>query len=332
MNGKDGAPLKRQSTSNSEVYMMNIVSLFPAATEWIYVLSGGDQLVGRSHACDYPEQVQSLPAVTHVEMDEASASAAIHQEVVERVQEGRRLYSLDVDLLESLEPDLVVVQEQCDVCAVSREDVEEALEGWAAERKPQILSLNPMTLKEALDSGLRIGRTIERMEDAMEFIGASEQRLKRLQQEVGGEHVDRPSVACLEWMDPLMTAGHWMPDVVEMAGGRAVLAEKGAPSRTVSWEQLLEADPDCLAVMPCGYTVAQTVQDLASLLEKELWYELSAVKREQVYLLDGRAYFNRPGPRLYRSIELLATALHPEKVTWEPEEWEMVNLAAIGRW
>lgn len=310
---------------------MRIASLLPAATEWVCAFGGQDDLVARSHECDAPPSVQSVPAVTQPAYPEKEGSAAINEAVQTTLQDGLSLYDVDLERLRRQRPDLIITQAQCEVCAVSLPQLEEALEGWADSR-PTLFSLEPMTLKEVFDAGLRIGRAIGRLQAAMSWLGEAEKRLRLWQSEVGLEQREDPApyptVACIEWMDPLMTAGHWMPDVAEQAGGRALLAEKGKPSRRIAWEALQEADPDVLAIMPCGFTLAETLRDLGSLTERPGWNQLRAVQHDRVFVFDGNAFFNRPGPRLYRSIELLAAALRPEEMPEElaPKEQEMIAL------
>lgn len=308
---------------------MRIVSLIPACTEWVGVCGAADALVGRSHECDEPLSVQALPALTRPSFASAADSAAIDASVQDRLRRGLSLYDVDLDRLRALEPDVVLTQAQCEVCAATLPQIEDALAAWTGAR-PTVFSMEPQTLKEVLDAGLRLGKTIGRPEAAMRQIGEAEQRLARLQRRLGltrtAETDAWPSVACIEWMEPLMTAGHWMPDVVEQAGGRAVLAQKGAPSSYVSWDALRAADPDVLAVIPCGFTLEQTIRDLPYLTERDGWRDLRAVRTGRVYLFDGNAYFNRPSLRLYRAIELLAHALRPDALpahTLNLASWEM---------
>jgi iron complex transport system substrate-binding protein len=314
---------------------MRIVSLLPAATEWIAAFGAEDDLVGRSHECDTPASVQDVPVVTAPTYASSGDSAAIDTAVQTQLQEGLSLYEVDLERLRALEPDLILTQAQCEVCAVSLPQLEAALADWSG-RVPDILSMEPITLKEVLDVALRIGRTIGRAEMAMQVIAAKERALKRLRNRMGvGRRTDPetlPTIACIEWMEPLMTAGHWMPDVAEMAGGRAVLAEQGAPSQTIEWEALRATDPDVVAVMPCGFALEETRRDLHYLTERDGWDELQAVQNDRVVLLDGNAYFNRPGPRLYRSIELLAEALHPaaaDTAVRSIEPWERQRLQDV---
>lgn len=305
---------------------MRIVSLLPAATEWICEFGAGESLVGRSHECDYPPEVQDRPILTQPTYDAEGDSAAIDKAVTDRVQNGLSLYEVDLERLQDLNPDLIVTQDQCDVCAVSRQALEEVL-GERFGASTELFSMQATTLKGVLDEALRLGRTIDRVEEAMNALANLETGLRGLREEIG---VDRrtnpeslPSVVCIEWMDPLMVAGHWMPDVVEMAGGNPIMATAGEPSRRVAWEDVTAADPDVLVCVPCGFSVEQTRRDLDALRERDGWERLSAVRESRVALLDGDAYFNRPGPRLYRAIEVLASVVHPEQaIQPAPQPWE----------
>ncbi len=313
---------------------MRIVSLLPAATEWVSLLGGEEHLVGRSHECDYPDRIQDVPAVTAPAYDAEGDSAAIDDAVQEQLQGGLSLYDVDLERLRALEPDLIVTQDQCEVCAVSRPELETRLEDWTGGA-PNLVSMRPKTLKEVLDEALRLARAMDALEQGMEVIANLETGLKVLREQIG---VDRsanpqslPTVACIEWLEPLMVAGHWMPDVVEMAGGRAVRGTAGEPTRPVEWGDLREVDPDVLALMPCGFTVDETRRDLHYLTERTGWGDLAAVQNERVALFDGNAYFNRPGPRLYRAIEVLASVLHPQELRPDPPvvAWERQWLHAI---
>jgi iron complex transport system substrate-binding protein len=318
---------------------MRIVSLLPAATEWICAFGATDDLVGRSHECDYPERVRGVPMVTRATYDADGDSAAIDDAVQSTLQEGLSLYEVDLDRLRELEPDLIVTQDQCEVCAVSMSELEQSLQDWTQDgdggEVPEVYSMQPQTMKQVLDAALRLGKHVGRTQAAMEVIAEGERRLKRLRERIGVPRtVDPetlPTIACIEWMEPLMTAGHWMPDVAEHAGARAVLSVGGGRSQTVTWEALREADPDVMAVMPCGFSLEETRRDLHTLTERDGWTDLSAVQNGRVALLDGNAYFNRPGPRLYRSAELLAAVVHPDLELDPPvEDWEKRTLAAVA--
>ena len=312
---------------------MRIVSLLPAATEWVCMFGGQEHLVGRSHECGYPEGIQDVPVITAPTYESGGDSAAIDEAVQEQLQEGLSLYEVDLERLRGLEPDLIVTQDQCEVCAVSLPELEERLADWTGAG-PEVVSMRPQTLKEVLDEALRLARAMDVMDRAMEVIANLETGLRVLRDQIGVDRTTNPqslpSVACMEWLEPLMVAGHWMPDVVEMAGGRAVLGTAGEPTQPMEWADLRDADPDVLALMPCGFTIEETRRDLHYLTEQPGWNDLSAVQTQQVALLDGNAYFNRPGPRLYRAIEVLAGVLHPEQLHPDPPvaDWERQWLQA----
>ena len=311
--------------------MKRIVSLLPAATEWIYAFGAGEHLVGRSHACDYPPEVADVPAVTRSNIDTDTDSAEIDADVRRRLNEGLSLYEVDLERLEALDPDILVTQDQCNVCAVSPD----ALEEWLADEiseQVELLSIAPVTLKQVFDAALRIGRAIDRLEAAMHVIASGERRLQRIMNQLGIDRTgtlqgrSRPSVLCIEWMDPPMAAGHWTPDIVEKAGGRNVLGREGEPSHYISWDEAAAADPDVLALMPCGYELAETRANLQTCVDHPAWQTVRAVQEDRVFLIDGSAYFNRPGPRLYRSIELMAAVLHPDRMNdmrSSIEDWEL---------
>ena len=305
---------------------MRIVSLLPAATEWICEFEAAEALVGRSHECDFPPEIRDRPVVTSPTYDAEGDSAAIDDAVQSKVQEGLSLYEVDLDRLRALEPDLILTQDQCDVCAVSQTELEARLADWTGSQ-PTVFSMKPQNLKEVLDEALRLGRAIDRLDSAMQALANYETGLKGLRNQIGVDRTTNPrslpSVACIEWMEPLMVAGHWMPDVVEMAGGRAVLGSAGEPTRRVEWEDLRAADPDVIACMPCGFTLEETRRDLHYLTERDGWADLTAVQEGRVALLDGNAYYNRPGARLYRAIEVLASVLYPDlSLDPSPAAWE----------
>ena len=314
---------------------MRIVSLLPAATEWICEFGGAGDLVGRSHECDFPPEIRDRPVVTAPAYDASGDSAAIDDAVQAKVRSEARapgvkeslsLYDVDREKLRELDPDLIVTQDQCDVCAVSRSELESGLAAWTGS-EPTLFSMQPQTLKQVLDEALRLGKTIGRLDTAMQALANLETGLRGLRDQIGVDRTTNPqslpSVACIEWMEPLMVAGHWMPDVVEMAGGRAALGTAGEPTRRVEWEVVQEVDPDVIVCMPCGFTIEETQRDLHALTERDEWTSLAAVQAGRVAVLDGNAYYNRPGARLYRAIEVLASVLYPDlPIEPAPADWE----------
>ena len=312
---------------------MRIVSLLPAATEWLCAFGAADLLVGRSHACDFPSEVRDRPVLTRATIDSDGDSASIDRSVRDTLDRGLSLYGLDLDAVRELAPDLVVTQAQCDVCAVSLDALETMLAAWT-DAQPELFSFEPTTFKGVLDTALRLGRTIGQMPEAMRVVAERERALKLLRERIGArrdgtvEGRPAPTVVCIEWIEPLMTAGHWAPDLVELAGGRAVAADAGTASAYVAWEDIVAADPDVLAVTACGLAVEAALRDLHYLTERTGWSDLRAVREGRVFVFDGDAYFNRPGPRLYRSVELLAAALYPMRAGVAPEDWEVVRIEA----
>jgi len=293
---------------------MRIASLLPAATEWVAFLDAADQLVGRSHECNHPEGVAALPALTEATFASDTDSAAIDAAVQEQVTQGLSLYEVRLDGLRHVAPDLVLTQDQCAVCATTVSQVEAAL-AEALNAPVDVFSMQPRTLKEALTVPLQLGRRLHRTTVAMERLAARERYLQQLQQAVGIDpkgNAPRPQVLCIEWLEPLMVAGHWTADLVQQAGGTAVLTKSGAPSTYIDWDDVRAIDPDVIAVLPCGFRLEETRRDLHYLTKRPGWDDLSAVRAGRVALFDGDAYFNRPGPRLYRAIELLMAALHPK--------------------
>ena len=290
--------------------MERIASLIPSATEIACALGFEGQLVGRSHECDFPPGVARLPALTQPKLDVNARSAEIDGRVKALVRDGLSVYRVDAELLRELEPTLILTQDQCEVCAASLEDVEAALAEWTGAR-PGVVSLDPNELGD-------VWRDMNRVADAL---GAPE-RGRALTEELAGRITDvgertlriraRPSVACIEWIDPLMAAGNWMPELVALAGGKNLFGDAGAHSPWMQWEELRDADPDVVVVLPCGFDLARTRAEMAPLLAQPGWGDLRAVREGRVFLTDGHQYFNRPGPRLVESLEILAEILHPD--------------------
>ncbi|NBB86085.1 MAG: ABC transporter substrate-binding protein [Bacteroidetes bacterium] len=313
---------------------MRIASLLPAATEWVAFLDAADQLVGRSHECDYPASVAALPALTEATFASDTDSAAIDAAVQEQVQQGLSLYEVRLDRIRAVAPDLVLTQDQCAVCATTLPQVEEAL-AKVLNASVDVFSMQPRTLKEALTIPLQLGRRLNRTTVAMERLAAREQHLQQIQQAVGIDpkgDAPRPQVLCIEWLEPLMVAGHWSADLVRQAGGTAVLTESGARSAYIDWDDVRAADPDVIAVLPCGFGLKETRRDLHYLTDRPGWNDLSAVQAGRVALFDGNAYFNRPGPRLYRAIALLVAALHPAAFAAARTRRADLHLAPVASW
>ncbi|MBI3769898.1 MAG: cobalamin-binding protein [Deltaproteobacteria bacterium] len=288
---------------------MRIVSLLPSATEILCALGAADDLVGVSHECDHPPQVRALPKLTRPKIRIDARSAVIDRDVRALVARGLSVYEIDVDRLRALAPDVIVTQQQCDVCAVSFAEVEAAVRN-ALERAPVIVSLTPRVLADVWEDVQRVAVVLDRTARAEELIASARARLAALAERTA--ELPRPVVACLDWLEPPMTAGNWIPELVATAGGAYPFAVAGAPSATISWQALRAAVPEVLVLMPCGFTIPQTERELAALTEREEWRALPAVRDGRVSMVDGSAYFNRPGPRLVDSAEILAGLVHPE--------------------
>ncbi len=289
--------------------MPRIVSLIASATEIVCALGFEDQLVGRSHECDYPESVRRLPIVTAPKFDVEGSSREIDRRVKAILADALSVYRVDAERLRELEPDVIVTQSHCEVCAVSLRDVERAVCSWL-RACPKLVSLAPNCLAdvwhdielvaEALDVPERGDELIQSLRSRMDVIAGRARSLPR------------PTVACVEWIDPLMAAGNWMPELVEMAGGVNLFGEAGKHSPWMTWEQLVERDPDVIVILPCGFDIARSERDMMVLTGRPEWPRLRAVRDGRVWLADGNQYFNRPGPRLVDSLEMLAEVLHPE--------------------
>ncbi|MBI4341915.1 MAG: cobalamin-binding protein [Candidatus Omnitrophica bacterium] len=287
---------------------MRICSLLPSATETVYALGLGDQLAGVSHECDVPPDALRKPRVLRTTLERSHRSSADIDAAVRRtLSRGEPLFALDEEALRRAQPDLIITQELCDVCAIGAPDVIRLARALATP--PRILSLHPHTLEEVLGDIRAIGEAIGCVGEAERLIARSRQRLARVRALVAG--APRPAVFCLEWLQPPMAAGHWVPEMVACAGGREILGRSAERSRYVTWEEVAAGAPEVLVVMPCGVSPECARRELALWANQPWWSRLPAVRSGRVHLVDGSAYFNRPGPRLIDGIELLAGLLHP---------------------
>lgn len=288
---------------------MNICSLVPGATEVVAALGLQDRLVGISHECDTPQTLSHVPVMVRGRIDShALSSAQIDAQVGEWLSGGSGLYELDEVRLQAAKPDLLITQDLCDVCAITPTQLARVVQTLSPP--PRMVTLNPHRLDDVLRDIETLGGAMEREEAGRQLAAALRRRLDAVRTTVGAEP-SRPKVACLEWLSPLYSAGHWVPDMVEAAGGIDVLATAGAPSRTIEWEALAACAPDVIVLMPCGFTVARTKAELTAVTEHPAWPHLPAVQRGEVYLVDALSHFSRPGPRLVDGVEQLAAILHP---------------------
>ena len=303
--------------------MERVASLLPSTTEIACALGFESQLVGRSHECDFPASVRELPALTEPKLDPEAPSREIDDRVKELVREGLSVYRVDAERLREVAPSVILTQDQCEVCAASLADVERALESWLGER-PRLLSLDPKTLGDVWDDIARVAEALGAPERGRALAAELANRVTEV-----AERTQRlrphPGVVCLEWLDPLMGAGNWMPELVTLAGGHSLVGEAGAHSPWLSLEELAAADPDVLVLVPCGFGIARARAELPALAGRPAWQALRAVREGRVFVTDGNQYFNRPGPRLVESLEILAEILHPDEFRarhrgtgWEP--------------
>jgi len=308
--------------NNSE--NLRIVSLLPSATEIIACLGLTNALVGRSHECDYPPEIQSLPVCTQARIKAEKTSAAIHQDVTQLIQSALSIYEIKLDVLEQLQPTHILTQDQCDVCAVSVADVETAV-AKLTNSHPQIISLQPQHLADVWTDIQKVGKTLNvATESVIENLEARVKICEQKTQSLTSE--DCPKVLCIEWTDPLMIAANWIPEMVKIAGGEPLFSVVGQPSPQINWESIINANPDIIIFMPCGFNLDRTRQEAMPLAQKPEWQNLHAVQSGRVYITDGNAYFNRPGPRLAESVEILADILHPEifQYGYKDQAWQQL--------
>lgn len=288
-----------------------IISLLPSATEIVAALGFANHLVGRSHECDFPPGVENLPICSSTKIAVQETSYKIDARVKEIVAEGLSVYRVEVDRLRELQPDLILTQTQCAVCAVTPRDLEQALCTWTGAQ-PAIVSLEPNNLADVWNDILRVGKSLGVQERAEKLIESLNKRLSAIRDKARTTE-SRSSVAAIEWLAPLMAGGNWMPELIEIAGGQSLFMQSGEHSSWLEWTTLIEADPEVILLLPCGFKIAQTIRDLNLLTENPAWPNLRAVKQGRVYLIDGHHFFNRPGPRLVESAEIVAEILHPDQ-------------------
>jgi len=287
-----------------------IASLLPSATEIVCALGYEDSLVGRSHECDFPFSVKTLPVLTEVKINVNGSSAEIDRDVRTIVEKGLSVYRVDPEKLDSVRPEFIVTQSQCEVCAVSPRDVEEAV-CQLVESRPRVVSLEPNRLEDVWQDFYRVGRALGNFSAAEKMVEKLKRRLADISSRAH-EAKTFPNVATIEWMDPLMAAGNWMPELVEAAGGENLFGENGKHSPYLEWDALVAKDPDIIVILPCGFDIEHTQRDLGSLTQRPGWTKLKAVRERRVFISDGHQFFNRPGPRLVESTEILAEIFHPD--------------------
>jgi len=282
---------------------MRVASLLPSATEIAVALGLGPSLVGRSHECDFPPEVQRLPVCTATKLEKGLTSIEIDRRVQEIVRQGLSVYEVHAELLRTMRPDVILTQTQCAICAVTPADLEESLCAWTGSR-PELVSLAPDTLDDVWGDIRRVGAATGRDREAEQVVAELRAGLDHIRQRSQG--LDRrPRVAAIEWFEPLMGAGNWIPELVEIAGGEPLLATAGQHSPILEWDRLVEADPDLIVLMPCGYQIPQSIADISAVADQPRWRLLRAVAEGNVFVADGHHFFNRPGPRLVESAQIL---------------------------
>ena len=317
-----------------------IISLIASATEIVYALGFENELVGRSHECDFPESVKRLPICTEPKFDTQGTSLEIDQRVkailsgglsegrstttVFPSEEALSIYRVHANVLKELKPDVIITQSQCEVCAVSLKDVERGV-CEMIDSRPKIVSLEPNTLSDIWKDINLVAEALEVPDRGQSLIDQFQSRMNEISKKAGVLRA-RPTVALIEWIEPLMAAGNWMPELVELAGGENLFGEVGKHSPWMEWQDIVKRNPDVIIVAPCGFDIARSRKDLPVLKTKLEWPHLKAVMGNQVYVVDGNQYFNRPGPRVVESLEILAEILHPEIFHFghEGKGWEKI--------
>jgi iron complex transport system substrate-binding protein len=300
---------------------MRIVSLVPHATELLFALGLGEQVVGVTHECDYPAQALKRRQVTRDVLPAGLSAGDIDAAVRERTLTGEAIYELDEDALRELEPDLIVTQALCPVCAVSYEDVSKLAE--RLQSKPRVISLDPKTFGETLGDVRTLAQATGRRDQGVELVARIAGRVDRVRLAVRGQ--PRPRVAALEWLDPVYVAGHWTPQLIELAGGEDVLGLPGEHSRTVSWEELAITQPEVVIAMPCGYDEQRAHAEATAYT-----HELARLGARRIVAVNASAYFSRPGPRLIDGLELLVHVLHPDSGIEAPADAAALELEGVG--
>jgi iron complex transport system substrate-binding protein len=291
-----------------EKLLMRICSLLPSATEILYALGLGDSVVGVTHECDFPPEAAEKPALIRPRVDPHAAAGEIDRQVSELVARGESIYAVDAELLRSLEPDLIVTQDLCHVCAASPDDLAMAL--TQLPNNPRVLTLTPHSLRDVWNDIRKTGDVTQRRREAQALAITLEQKVAAI--EAKAAHLKtRPRVLCLEWLDPFYVGGHWVPEMVAKAGGEDVLGRAGEPSFRVSGEQIAASEAEIVVVMPCGYSVKRTMVEYSTANFPHGYMNLPAVRAGRVFAMDANSYFSRPGPRLGDGVALLAHLFHP---------------------
>lgn len=285
-----------------------IVSFLPSATEILYELGAGDQVLAVTHECNYPTDAKTKPRVIHASFDpEKLSSQEINNKVIELMHSGQDIYILDEQVLQKADPQLIIAQGICEVCSPYTREINKAM--TLLGKKTQVLILDPSNLDDILQDIIKVGNKVGKQEEAQNFV---KQLQKRIDYIKNTPKISRPKVVCIEWLDPLFTAGHWVPQMVEIAGGENGISSTGDKSRRMEIDEIVQFDPDILVLMPCGFDVNRTIFEYEKLLEDKKWRSLAAVKQGEVYAVNSNEYFSKPGPRTITGLEILAKIIHPD--------------------
>lgn len=291
---------------------MRIASFLPSATETLYELGAGNQIVGVTHECKYPPQARKKPRVIQSSFDPGRMTGReIDNKIVELVHSGKDIYIVDENTLKRVSPDLIVAQGLCEVCSPFTKEINRAV-SLLGDRRPDVLVLDPHDLDDILVSIMDVAEKICKVREGRKLVASLQKRIDVVRSSSSMKVKRRPKVLCIEWIDPLFTAGHWVPQMVEYAGGINGLSSTGEPSRRMDIDEAVQLDPDIIVLMPCGFDIEQTLKELPALASNEKWKSLRAVKNGNVYSVNANAYFSKPGPRIVVGLEMIAKILHPE--------------------
>ena len=299
-----------------------VLSLLSSTTEVVYALGCEDQLVGRSHECDYPPAVITLPICTEPKFNVDGSSIEVDGQVKSILQNALSVYYINEDLLKELKPDIILTQSQCEVCAVSEKDVKGVVKNITGIN-PDIISVEPNSVKDIFKDIKIIAEALNVVDKGADLIGFMKNRIRTLKKSYDDKL--ELTVAAIEWIDPLMAAGNWVPELIEMAGGINLFGEAGKHSPWMEYKDLIENDPDNIIIMPCGYNIQKSIIEIDSLIKQKGWKEINAVQNDKVYITDGNQFFNRPGPRIIESLEILIEIFHNDKTDFKHIDSGWIN-------
>ena len=299
-----------------------VLSLLSSTTEVVYALGCEDQLIGRSHECDYPPEVMTLPICTKPKFNVDGSSIEVDGQVKSILQNALSVYYINEDLLKELKPDIILTQSQCEVCAVSEKDVKGVVKNITGIN-PDIISVEPNSVKDIFKDIKIIAEALNVVDKGADLIEFMKYRIRTLKKSYDDK--SELTVAAIEWIDPLMAAGNWVPELIEMAGGINLFGEAGKHSPWMEYKDLIEKDPQTIIIMPCGYNIQKSIFEITSLIKQKGWQKINAVRNDKVYITDGNQYFNRPGPRIIESLEILIEIFHDDKTNFKHLDSGWIN-------